>query len=155
MLSPFLVPPPKIPYPLPPPRPPAPQPTHSWPWHSPILGHRAFTGPRAPPPIDDQQGHSLLHIQLEPQVLLRVFLYSSKELWGYWLLMFLLWGFSPSQLPGYFSGSFVGDLVLCPMDDCEHPLLFLPTTGRASQETRFISFLRPTISFTDKNKQGF
>jgi hypothetical protein len=25
----------------------------SWPWHSPALGHRAFTGPRASPPIDD------------------------------------------------------------------------------------------------------
>ena len=49
--------------------------------------------------------------------------------------MFLLWGFSPLQLPGYFSGSFIGDLVLHPMDDCEHPLLYLPGTGRASQET--------------------
>ena len=26
-------------------------------------------------------------------------------------------------------------LVLCPMDDCEHPLLYLPGTVRASQET--------------------
>jgi hypothetical protein len=25
-------------------------------------------------------------------------------------------------------------LVLCPMDDCEHPLLYLPGTGRTSQE---------------------
>jgi hypothetical protein len=25
--------------------------------------------------------------------------------------------------------------VLCPMDVCEHPLLYLPGTGRASQET--------------------
>ena len=49
--------------------------------------------------------------------------------------MFLLWGFSPLQLPGYFSGSFIGDLVLCPMDNCEHPLLYLPGTSRASQET--------------------
>jgi hypothetical protein len=32
----------------------------SWPWHSPILGHRTFTGPRASPPIDDQLGHLLL-----------------------------------------------------------------------------------------------
>ena len=49
--------------------------------------------------------------------------------------MFLLWGFKPLQLPGYFSGSFIGDLVLRPMDDCEHPLLYLPGTGRALQET--------------------
>jgi hypothetical protein len=25
----------------------------SWPWYSPILGHRTFTGPMASPPIDD------------------------------------------------------------------------------------------------------
>ena len=49
--------------------------------------------------------------------------------------MFLLWGYSPLQLLGYFSGSFIGDLVLHPMDDCEHPLLYLPGTGRALQET--------------------
>ena len=62
MLSPFLVSPLKIPYPLPPP--PAPQPTHShsWSWNSPILGPRAFTGPRASLLIDDQLGHPLLHI---------------------------------------------------------------------------------------------
>jgi hypothetical protein len=40
----------------------------SWSCHSPTLGHRAFTGPRAPPPIDARQGHSLLHIQLESWV---------------------------------------------------------------------------------------
>jgi hypothetical protein len=86
MLSPFLVSPPKIPYPLP--TPPALQPTHShsWPWHSPIRWHRTFTGPRASPPIDDQLGHPLLHIQLEPQVPPCVFFdwwFSPKELWGY------------------------------------------------------------------------
>ena len=36
---------------------------------------------------------------------------------------------------GTFSSSFIGDPVLHPMDDCEHPLLYLPGTGRASQET--------------------
>jgi hypothetical protein len=38
----------------------------SWPWHSPILGHRTFTRLRASSPIDDQLGHPLLHMQLEP-----------------------------------------------------------------------------------------
>jgi hypothetical protein len=59
MLSPFLASPPKTPYLLPP----ALQPTHShsWSWHSPILGHRAFTGPRASPPIDERLGRPLLH----------------------------------------------------------------------------------------------
>jgi hypothetical protein len=88
MLSPFLVSPLNIPYHLPPP--PAPQPTHShsWSWYSPILEHRAFTGPRASPPVD-RLGHPLLHMQLEPQVPPCVFFdwwYSSKELWGYWLV---------------------------------------------------------------------
>ena len=40
----------------------------SWPWHSPTLGHRAFIGPRASPPIDDRLGYPLLHMQLEPWV---------------------------------------------------------------------------------------
>ena len=32
--------------------------------------------------------------------------------------MFLLWGFSTLQFPRYISGTFIGDLVLHPMDDC-------------------------------------
>jgi hypothetical protein len=88
MLYPFLVSAPKIPYPLPlllltnlttP---------DSWPWHSPTLGHRTFTEPRASPPTDDQLGHSLLHMKLEPQVPPSVFFgwwFSSRELWRYWL----------------------------------------------------------------------
>jgi hypothetical protein len=77
--------------PLSPPPPPAPQPTHShsWSWHSPILGHRAFTGPRASPPIDDWLGHPLIHIQLEPQVPPCVFFDGGivpRSFWGYWLV---------------------------------------------------------------------
>ena len=34
---------------------------------------------------------------------------------------------------GTFSSSFIGDPVLHPMDGCEHPLLYLSGTGRASQ----------------------
>jgi hypothetical protein len=41
---------------------------------------------------------------------------------------------------GTFSGSFIGDPVLHPMDGCEHPLLYLPGTGRAPQETAVPSF---------------
>jgi hypothetical protein len=44
------------------PNPPTPS---SWPWHSPTLGHRTFTGPRASPPIDDHLGEHLLHKQIE------------------------------------------------------------------------------------------
>ena len=37
-------------------------------WHSPTLGHQAFTRPIASPLIDVPQGHPLLHMQLEPRV---------------------------------------------------------------------------------------
>ena len=48
MLTSFLVSPLKISYPLTNPSTP-----HSWPWHSPILRHRTFSGPRASSIIDD------------------------------------------------------------------------------------------------------
>jgi hypothetical protein len=35
-------------------------------WNSPTVGQQAFTEPRASPLIDAQQGHFLLHMQLEP-----------------------------------------------------------------------------------------
>jgi hypothetical protein len=53
------------------------------------LGHRAFTGPRASPPIDDQQSHPLIYIGLEPWVspcVLFGWWFSPWELWGYWLV---------------------------------------------------------------------
>jgi hypothetical protein len=50
ILSPFLVSSPKIPYPLSL-LPNLPTPA-SWPWYSPILGHRIFIRPRASSPID-------------------------------------------------------------------------------------------------------
>jgi hypothetical protein len=65
----------------------------SWPWHSPTRGHRAFTGPMAFPPIDDQIGHSLLHMQLEPWVppcVLFDWWFSPWELWGYWLVQIVV-----------------------------------------------------------------
>ena len=68
MLSSFLVSPLKTPSPIPPPLFTNPPTSASLPRHSPTLGHRTFTGPRASPPNDVQQGHLLLHMQLEPQV---------------------------------------------------------------------------------------
>ena len=140
MLSLFLVFPPKIPNPFSPPS--APQPTHShfWSWHSPILGHRAFTGPRAFPPIDDLLGHPLLHLQLEPWVPPYVFLVGglvpvSTENWlvhidvpsmGFqtpsapWVFLWLLhWGMCALS-NGWLSNGW---------------LLYLSGTGRASMET--------------------
>jgi hypothetical protein len=62
--------------------------------------------------------------------------FSSKELWGCWLVHIYVpsMGLQSPSAPGYFSGSFIGDLVLRPMDDSEHPLLYLPGTVGASQE---------------------
>jgi hypothetical protein len=42
---------------------------------------------------------------------------------------------NPFSSLGIFSSSFIGDLALHPMDDCEHPLLYLSGTGRASEKT--------------------
>jgi hypothetical protein len=74
---------PPIPFPLPlltnPPT------SASWSWHSTMLGHWTFTGPRASPPIDGWQVHPLLHMQLEPWVPPCVFFvwwFSPWELWG-------------------------------------------------------------------------
>jgi hypothetical protein len=36
---------------------------------------------------------------------------------------------------GTFSSSYIGGPVFHPIDDCEHPLLYLPSTSEASQET--------------------
>ena len=56
----------------------------SVPWHSFTLGHPAFTGPRASPPIDARQGHPLLHMQLEPWV-------PPWVLFGWWFSPWELW----------------------------------------------------------------
>jgi hypothetical protein len=72
-------------------------------WHPlAALGHKAFTGPRASPPIDVQQGHPLLHIQLEPWVppcVLFGWWFNPWELWGYWLVFIFyppMWLQTPS-----------------------------------------------------------
>jgi hypothetical protein len=59
------------------------------PWHSPTLGHQAFTGPRAFLPIDVLQSHPLLHIPLEPWIPPCVHFgwwFSLPELWWYLLV---------------------------------------------------------------------
>ena len=53
-------------------------------WHSPTLGHQAFTGPSSSPPIDVQQGYPLLPMWLEPWV-------TPCVLFGGWLSSWKLW----------------------------------------------------------------
>ena len=67
MLSPFLVFPPKTPMASLLPLLTNPSTPASRPWHSPTLGLRALPEPRTSS-IDDQIGHPLLHMQLEPRV---------------------------------------------------------------------------------------
>jgi hypothetical protein len=89
MLSPFLISPPKTPYTIPLPLPPNPPTPTSLSWHSPTLGHLAFSAPRTSPPIDIQQGHPLLHMYQEPWVppcVLFGWWFSPWGLWGYWLV---------------------------------------------------------------------
>jgi hypothetical protein len=110
------------------PNPPTPA---SWPWHSPVLGHIIFARPRASPPNDGLLGHPLLHMQLETPApgggggdkLVSSYCCSSYRV------------ADPFSSLGIFSSSFIGDSVFHPTDDCEHPLLYLPGTGIASQET--------------------
>jgi hypothetical protein len=107
---------------------PVPQPTHSHflAWHSPVLGHIKFARPRASLPNDGRLGHLLLHMQLETQalgVLVSSYCYSTYSV------------VDPFSSLGTFSSSSIGGPVFHPMDDCEHPLLYFPGTGIASQET--------------------
>jgi hypothetical protein len=94
MLSPYLVSPLEIPYPILPPPGFMRVLTHPL-WHSPTPGHGTFTGPRLFPPIDAQQGHPLLHMQLEPWeppcVLLVGGLVSGSSGRSGWLMLFFLW----------------------------------------------------------------
>ena len=59
--------------------------------HPPTLGHQTSRGPRASPPIDVRQGHSLLHMYLEPWIppcILITCLFSCDLGWSY--LLFIL-----------------------------------------------------------------
>jgi hypothetical protein len=98
------------------PNPPTPT---SWTWHSPVLEHMIFTRPRASSPIDSRLSHPLLHMQLETQfsgVLVSSYCFSYRVA-------------DPFSSLGTFSSSFLRGPVFHPIDDCEHPLLYLPGIG--------------------------
>jgi hypothetical protein len=54
---------------------------------------------------------------------------------------------------GTFSGSFIGGLVLCPMDDCKHPLLYSPETDKGPQETSISGSCHPALVGICHSKQ--
>ena len=72
----------------------------------PNMRHQAFRGPRASLPTDDQLGHPLQHMQLEPWVPSYVFLVwwvdglvpGSSRGSSWLILLFFLWGCKPLQL---------------------------------------------------------
>jgi hypothetical protein len=103
-------------------------------------GHQALTGPRASSPIDAQEGHPLLHMQLEPWGLPCVLLgwwLRPWELWWVWLVDIVL----PTGLQTLSASLLLsltpplGTPVLSPMVGCQHLPLCLAGSGRASQET--------------------
>jgi hypothetical protein len=103
MISHFLISPLKITYSLTSPLITNPHTPTSFSWHSPTLGHRAFTGTRASPPIGNWQDHPLLHMGLEPCVfhvysLVAGLVPGSCGGTGWFILLFLLWGCKPLQL---------------------------------------------------------
>jgi hypothetical protein len=82
-------------------------------------------------PNDGRLGHLLIHMQLET-----------------WALRILVSSYccstyrfaDPFSSLGTFSSSSIGGLVFHPIDDCEHPLLYLPGTGIAVHETMYGGF---------------
>ena len=98
----------------------------SLPWHSPVLAHIKFARPRASLPSDDRLGHLLLHIQLETRAL--------GVLVSSYCCSFCR-ATDPFRSLGTFSSSSIGGPVFHLIADCEHPLLYLPGTGIASQDT--------------------
>jgi hypothetical protein len=98
----------------------------SWSWNSPVLGHINFERPRASPPEDDPLGHLLPHMQLETQaqgILVSSYCCSSYRITD------------PFSSLSTFCSSSIGGSVVHAIDDSEHPLLYMPGTDIASQET--------------------
>ena len=82
-----------------------------------------FPRPRAFSPIDGRLGHPLLHMQLETQ------------LWGVSLYCCSSYKVADSfSSLDTFSSSLIRGPVFYSIDDCEHPLLYLPGIGIASLE---------------------
>jgi hypothetical protein len=97
----------------------------SWLWYFPVLGHIIYTRPIVSPPNDGRLGHPATYATRDT---------SSG---GYSLVHMVVppIGLQTPLAPCIFSSSFIGGPEFHPIDDCEHPLLYLPGTVKASQET--------------------
>ena len=114
---------PKVPYTLSPPC----SPTHSLLLLGPGIplywGIWSLQDQGASLPNDGLLGHLLLHMPLETQalgVLVSLYCCSTDRV------------ANPFSSLGTFSSSYIGGPVFHPINDCEHPLLYLPGTGKAS-----------------------
>ena len=111
-------------------------PTHPLLLPGPVLGHIIFERPRTSPPIDGQLGHPLLHMQLETQfsgVLVSSYCFSYRVA-------------DPFSSLGTFSSSLIRGYVFHPIDNCEHPLLYLPGIGIDSHERAMSGSSQQTLS---------
>ena len=88
-------------------------------------------------PNDGQLGHLLLHMQLETRVL--GMLISSYCCSTYRVA-------DPFNSLSAFSSFSIGGPVFHLIDDCEHPLLYLPGTGKASQERAVSGSLQQNLA---------
>ena len=127
----------KVPYTLPPPC----SPTHPLLLLGPGIplywGIKSLLDQGASLSNDGQLGHLLIHMQLEtraPGVLLSSYCCSTYRV------------ADPFSSLGAFSSFSTGGPVFHPIDDCEHPLLYLPGTGIASYETAITGFLQQNLS---------
>jgi hypothetical protein len=109
----------------------------SWPWYSPVLGHIIFARPKTSPPSDGQIGHVLLHMKVETRC--QGVLVSSY-------CCFFYRAADPFSSLGTFSSSCIGGPVFHLIDDCEHPLLYLPVTGIASLESAISESCRQNLA---------
>jgi hypothetical protein len=106
----------------------APQPTHSnfLALAFPCIGAYNLCKIKGLSSNDGRLGHLLLHMKLETRA--QGILVSSYYCSSYRAT-------DPFSSFGTFSSSSIGGPVFHPIDYCKHPLLYLPDTGIASQET--------------------
>ena len=61
-------------------------------------------------------------------------------------MFFLLWFADPFNSLGTFSSSSIGGPVFHPIDDCEHPILYVPGSGITSHESAISGFFQRNLA---------
>jgi len=114
------------------------------PWCSPILRVPALAWPRASPPIGAQQGHPLLHMQLEPWVCPCVLFGWCFSPWELWLVGIVLMILQPPSAPSIrtpFSVQWLASrLWLCIFHAMAEPLKNPQSSGKTTTIAHFFSW---------------